>query len=98
MDREFELKGIRFVWNDEKAKQNEQKHGVTFKEASEVFFDPFLKVIDASQNFEERDGVIGFTERWELLRVICIETQAEAIRIISARNATKQVRKDYEDG
>jgi len=31
---------MRFEWNDQKAVANLEKHGVSFGEASEVFYDP----------------------------------------------------------
>jgi uncharacterized DUF497 family protein len=31
---------VRFEWDDEKAVENLAKHGVTFGEATEVFYDP----------------------------------------------------------
>jgi uncharacterized protein len=49
----FVLNGITFVWDDEKAQINPTNHdGVTFQQAAESFFDPFLVVVDASRNEE----------------------------------------------
>lgn len=97
MDVYFALNGITFVWNDEKARLNPAKHdGVTFQQATEIFFDPFLVVVDASRNNEARDAVIGMDRRWNLLYVVHIERKDETIRIISARKATTQEREDYE--
>jgi len=98
MDITYNLHDITFVWDEGKAKQNKLKHGVTFEESAEVFFDPFIKVLDASQNFEEREAIIGLNEKWELLFVVYAETLKEAIRIISACDATRQERLDYENG
>jgi hypothetical protein len=51
MDVFFKLNGITFVWNEEKARTNPQKHdGVTFEQAIQAFFDPMLAVVDASRN------------------------------------------------
>lgn len=67
MDVYFVLNGIAFVWNDEKARINFQKHdGITFHQAAEVFFDPLLAVVDASRNDEARDAIIGLDSRWNL--------------------------------
>ncbi len=41
--------GIRFVANNDKARNNLRQHGVSFEQAAEAFFDPFLKIIDASR-------------------------------------------------
>ncbi|BDA73711.1 hypothetical protein RIVM261_039600 [Rivularia sp. IAM M-261] len=98
MDVYFVLNGITFVWNDEKAQNNPGKHdGITFEQAAEVFFDPFLIVVDASRNNEARDAVIGLDTRWNLLYVVHIEREENIIRIISARKATRQERAEYEN-
>lgn len=98
MDIDFLLHDIVFVWHETKAWQNVRKHGISFEQAAEVFFDPFLKVVDASQNYEERDAIIGMDRRWNLLFVVYIEIERDKIRIISAREATRQERLHYENG
>ncbi len=98
MDVYFVLNGITFVWNDEKALINSRKHdGVTFQQAASAFFDPFLKVVDASRNNEARDAIIGIDTNWVLLFVVHIEFEDDIIRIISARKATRQERNYYEN-
>ena len=83
---------------NEKARINAIKHdGITFQQAAEAFFDPFLIVVDASRNKEARDAVIGLDTRWNLLYVIHIEREENIIRIISARRATRQERAEYEN-
>lgn len=62
MDERFELNGISFVWNRTKAQENRRKHGVTFEQAAEAFFDPFLRIVDASSGDEARDAIIGMDE------------------------------------
>jgi uncharacterized DUF497 family protein len=94
----FVLNGITFVWDDGKAQINPTNHdGISFQQAAEVFFDPFLVVVDASRNEETRDAVIGLDARWNLLYVVHIEREENVIRIISARKATRQERVEYED-
>jgi uncharacterized protein len=94
----FVLNGITFVWDDGKARINPTNHdGISFHQAAEVFFDPFLFVVDASRNEEARDAVIGLDARWNLLYVVHIEREENIIRIISARKATRQERVEYED-
>lgn len=91
------LNGVTFVWNEEKARVNPSNHdGVTFQQAAEAFFDPFLVVVDASRNDEERDAIIGLDRRWNLLYVVYIERENDTIRIISARKATRKEREYYE--
>jgi uncharacterized protein len=98
MDVYFVLRGITFVWNNDKARRNPEKHdGITFQQAAEAFFDPFLIIIDASRNDEAREAVIGLDTRWNLLYVVHIEPEDSVIRIISARKATRQERAEYEN-
>lgn len=97
MDTYFVLQGITFVWDDAKARENPRRHdGITFEQAAEAFFDPFLKVVEASRNEEARNAIIGMDTRWTLLFVVHIEIEEEAIRLISARKATRKERDDYE--
>jgi uncharacterized DUF497 family protein len=96
MDVTFLYQGQLFTWDPEKASVNLQKHGVAFEQACEVFFDPFVRVFDASSPDEQRDVAVGLTEDWILLVVVHILRQEEAIRIISARPATNQERREYE--
>ncbi len=98
MDQQFIVNGITFIWNEEKARQNPIKHkGVTFERAVEAFFDPFLVVVDASRNHEARDAIIGMDKGNYLLFVVHIQQFNDMIRIISARQATRQERYYYEN-
>ncbi len=97
MDITYRLLDREFEWDEDKAKSNTQKHGVTFEEATEVFFDPFYQTGDASVDAtEERDFVIGYTFSQRLLLAVYTE-RAERTRIISARPATRPERKSYEE-
>ena len=89
MDTRFVLHGITFVWDSNKALMNLRKHGIPFEQAAEAFFDPFLKLVEASRHEETRDAIIGMDIRWNLLFVVHIE-------IISARKATRRERAYYE--
>ncbi len=96
MDERYELKGVTFIWDSNKAQSNLAKHSVTFTQAAQAFFDPFLRATDASTDEETRDAVIGMDERWNLLFVVHIVLEEDAIRIISARKATPSERDYYE--
>ncbi len=98
MDIEYELQGIRFRWNSDKARLNVEKHGVSFEHAAQVFFDPFLKYQDASSDSELRDGALGCDFSFRILFVVHLIVEDEYIRIISARKAEAAERKCYEDG
>lgn len=96
MDILYKFEDEEFVWNDKKARDNRRKHGVSFKEACEVFFDPFRQSGDASGNFEERRFIIGFSLSRKILFVVYVE-RGERIRIVSARKATNEERRIYEE-
>ncbi len=97
MDKRFHLHGIDFIWDENKARGNISKHnGITFEQAAEAFFDPLLKIVDASRNHEMRDAIIGLDQRWNLLFVVHIEIEDTDIRVISARKATLKEREYYE--
>jgi uncharacterized DUF497 family protein len=90
---------MRFVWDPNKASFNERKHGVSFSEASTAFrdtlsvtgFDP-----DHSQG-EHRYVTFGNSNLDRLLAVSHTE-EDDVVRIISARLATRQERRIYEEG
>jgi len=97
MDIVYRLQDTEFEWDENKASGNIQKHGVTFEEAAEVFFDPFYQTGDASaSDDEDREFIIGYTFSQRLLLAVYTE-RAERHRIISARAATRVERKLYED-
>lgn len=92
-----ELNGVSFIWDRRKARENLRLHdGVTFERAAEAFFDPFLRVADASRNDELRYKVIGYDASNRLLVVIHVEWKEEAIRIVSAWPATPAERQTYD--
>jgi len=97
MDPIYRLQGVEFEWDDHKAQQNVEKHGVTFEEAAEVFFDPFYQYGDATpaEADEQRDFILGYSVAQRLLLVVYTE-RTERTRIISARLATRAERKQYE--
>lgn len=97
MDIVYRLQGMEFEWDQNKAAANVQKHGVTFEEAAETFFDPFFQTGGASaDDNEERDFIIGYTFSQRLLLAVYTERLTRT-RIISARPATRAERKVYEE-
>jgi uncharacterized protein len=87
---------LEFEWNDEKAKQNADNHGVSFPQAVTAFRDRFAaELFDVSRDYgEDRFVLIGFSGE-QLLTVVYTE-RADRIRIISARRSTKYEEKLYE--
>jgi uncharacterized protein len=97
MDAHFTYNGQRFRWDADKARSNLIKHGVRFEQACEVFFDPFMQLIDAAAEDEARDAALGLAEDWSLLLVVHVVRDNDVIRIVSARCATSAERRLYED-
>ena len=97
MDEQFELHKINFVWDKRKLKINLAKHRISFEQAAEVLFDPFIKIVDASRNQEVRDAIIGMDKQWNLLYIVHIAFEDDQIRIVSARKVTRREKDFYED-
>lgn len=92
---------MRFEWDERKNALNLRKHDVRFETAVLVFDDPFaLTRRDPFFVEEERWMTIGAVGTGSVLLVIHTEYELEndeVIRIISARAATSQERKFYEE-
>ena len=88
---------LTFEWDHKKAETNQEKHGVSFHEASTAFGDPLSMTIDDPLHSinEERLILIGMSHSNRLLIVIHTERE-DNIRVISAREATKKERNNYE--
>jgi len=93
----YELRGVWFEWDSEKADTNVQKHGVSFHTACEVSFDPFVRLLDASDPTETREAAVGHTEGEHLLFFVHEIRHEEIFRLISAREATRDERRQYEN-
>jgi uncharacterized protein len=61
----YRLQGVEFEWDSNKAQTNLEKHGITFEEATEAFFDPFYQVGEANSNTitnsEKREFLLGYS-------------------------------------
>jgi uncharacterized DUF497 family protein len=89
---------LQFEWDENKARANEKKHGVSFEEARTAFFDERARVIEDPDHSEEEERFIllGLSSTLRLLVVChCYRSQENVIRIISARKATARESKFY---
>ncbi len=88
---------LRFEWDRRKAGLNEAKHGVPFEEALTVFSDPLARMFDDPDHSraEAREIIIGHSNKQRLL-IVSFAERGSALRIFSARKATRRERKDYE--
>jgi uncharacterized DUF497 family protein len=89
---------LEFEWDEDKAASNEKKHRISFEEAATVFADPLAAIFhdEVHSDQEQREIIVGHSAKNRLLLVSFTE-RAQAIRIISARQATKKERRDYEE-
>jgi uncharacterized DUF497 family protein len=74
-------------------------NNVSFAEAATAFGDPFGRIAQDPRHSaaEERYVLLGHSERRRLLAVMVTEPGYQAIRIISARKATRRERREYEE-
>lgn len=90
---------MEFEWNPDKAKLNLEKHGVSFQEAATVFNDPLSVTFpDPDHSTGENRYVIIGISRFGQLLVVAHTDRGDKVRIISARKATRQERRFYEEG
>jgi uncharacterized DUF497 family protein len=89
--------GLIFEWDRRKARINAAKHSVSFEEALTVFTDPLARIFDdpAHSTGEVREIIVGHSRR--RLLVVSFTERGDAVRIVSARRATKNERHDYEE-
>jgi uncharacterized DUF497 family protein len=89
---------IDFVWDKIKSEQNKIKHGVDFREAIEIFDDPFaILSIDLKHYSKEiRHQIIGSANSKVLMVVFTRRGTPIRIRLISARIASSKERLFYE--
>lgn len=90
---------MRFEWDDEKEKKNVTKHGIPFRTAILVFADPdrIEKYDDAHSLDEDRYITIGRIGGTFMVVTVVYTERIAAIRIISARLATRVEREEYYD-
>ena len=89
---------LKFEWDPRKAAVNRAKHKVSFEEAVAAFGDPLGRITDDPRHSEseERYVLLGQSAGPRLLAVMLTE-RGPAIRLISARNATRRERREYEE-
>lgn len=87
-----------FEWDNEKNQINQTKHNVSFEEAKSVFYDDnAIQFWDEEHSdLEDRFLMLGRSSQMRILLVVhCYQEKELIIRIISARKATKNERKNY---
>jgi hypothetical protein len=85
---------VEFEWDDPKASANLLKHGVSFADAVGVFEDLNALTIDDETESERRFVALGLDFLGRLL-VVVYTWRGDAIRVISARKATRAEARSY---
>lgn len=89
---------MQFEWDENKDRINTEKHGISFLEASTVFYDENAVLFDDPDNSEQEDRflIVGFSQKVRICIVShCYRGDDDVIRIISARKATKREAEAY---
>lgn len=92
----------RFAWDPNKAVANRRKHGIGFEQAATVFSDSLALSIYDQEHSEDEERWITLGQSSTGILLVVTHTYQEyseteaAIRIISARPATKHEQRDYE--
>ena len=86
------MESLKFEWDENKNRHNQNKHKISFEEAQTVFYDEAALLIDDPEHSqeEERFIIMGLSQRANLLvGCHCYRASETVIRLISARRATK---------
>lgn len=94
------MEDIIFEWDENKNEIDKRKHGLSFEEAQEVFYDDNAILFDDPDHSfgEERFLIIGMIKSSKICIVShCYRNSDNVIRLISAREATKREKKTYQE-
>lgn len=89
---------VLITWDDRKNEANHKKHGVWFEEAASVLTNAQTLSNTNAHPSTTRFEYLGHSDKARLLYVVTVEKTDDEIRIISARKATTNERKRYEEG
>jgi uncharacterized protein len=91
---------VEFAWEERKNRANRKKYRISFETATLVFDDPFhISVQDREVDGEARWQTIGMVSGAHVLLVApTADEEANRIRILSARKATRRERSIYAQG
>ena len=90
---------MKFQWDKAKAAKNFVAHGVHFEEAQAVFDDQlYVDFYDPDHSDHEKRFLCFGRSKAGRLLVVSYTERSNSVRLISAREATRRERKDYERG
>lgn len=85
------------IWDPAKALLNIRKHRIEFSHAATVLNDPMAVTVEDKGHDEQRLATIGADLLGRVLVVVYAYNDKEEIRLISARKATPNERRVYEE-
>jgi uncharacterized DUF497 family protein len=85
-----------FEWDPRKAASNFRKHGVRFADAVSAFEDEQALTVADDVDEEQRWMTIGVDGTGRIL-VVAYTWRGQRVRIISARQATRREREQYQE-
>ena len=88
---------MEYQWDRNKALTNKSKHGIDFADAVSVFSDELAITIFDGRFAEERFITMGM-DAFNRILIVVYTMRDDEIRLISARKATKNERKQYKEG
>jgi uncharacterized protein len=90
---------VEFEWDPDKERSNIERHGIDFTEAATVFGDPLeLTISDPDHSVGEFRFLSMGHSSFNRILVVSYTEREDRIRIISARTASPQERRQYESG
>ena len=82
-----------FEWDPDKAASNATKHGIDFREVVQVWRDPLTLVLVVDHESEARYLLLGALD--DRIVTVVFTVRMQAIRLISARYASREERRRY---
>jgi len=86
---------MEFEWDSAKDAANQRKHGIGFREASEIFRGLIVISNDVRRDYGERRLIALGEYDGDVIRVVFTE-RGDSIRIISAWKANRNDRQSYQ--
>lgn len=90
------MKNLEFEWDNQKNIKNQEKHGIRFEDAIEVFDYPMFTEIDDRFDYG-KVRVIGIGKKVTIYFTVVYTERREKVRIISARRSNKKERLKYDN-
>lgn len=87
---------MKFEWDINKNKQNIEKHGIDFRDATQIFENARIIKEDKRKGYEEKRWIL-LGKMFEVVVVAIYTIRNNTIRIISVRKANKKERNIYHE-